>query len=227
MPDPFRRFVSIVASVLCIATAASCSSATPAPAPAQPSKPELWGDMKPVVSVKELMRDMIDPIADNVFDAVSTVTTRGQVIERAPKTDEDWDKIRIGGVTLAEGAYLLKVPRPFAPPGDENNSKGPDAGELSPAEIKAKVEADTVAWNAKIEALRNVGLQVMDIVKRRDVRELWDAADNLDDACESCHIMYWYPNQTALMDKLDRRLNELYGSDMNARKSAPTPTPKK
>jgi len=183
--------------------------------------------MKPVVSVKELMRDMIDPIADNVFDAVSTVTTRGQVIERAPKTDEDWDKIRIGGVTLAEGAYLLKVPRPFAPPGDENNSKGPDAGELSPAEIKAKVEADTVAWNAKIEALRNVGLQVMDIVKRRDVRELWDAADNLDDACESCHIMYWYPNQTALMDKLDRRLNELYGSDMNARKSAPTPTPKK
>ena len=29
----------------------------------------------------------------------------------------DWEKIRIGAVTLAEGVYLLKIPRPFAPPG--------------------------------------------------------------------------------------------------------------
>ena len=61
-------------------------------------------------------------------------------------------------VTLAEGIYLLKVPRPFTPPGDENNTSGPDATELTPAQIKAKLEADPVLWNAKIEALRNVGL---------------------------------------------------------------------
>jgi len=43
-------------------------------------------------------------------------------MEKAPKTDEDWEKVRIGAVTLAEGVYLLKVPRPFAPPGDENTA---------------------------------------------------------------------------------------------------------
>ena len=86
---------------------------------------------------------------------------------------------------LAEGAYLLKVPRPFAPPGDENNSTGPDPVELSPAQIKAKLEGDPVLWNAKIEALRNVGLEVLEIVKKKDAKELWDAADNLDQACES------------------------------------------
>jgi len=166
--------------------------------------------MTPVVSVKELMRDMLDPIADNVFDSVKVVESRKGRVETVPKTDEDWEKIRIGGVTLAEGAYLLKVPRPFAPPGDLNNSTGPDAVELSPDQIKAKVEKDPVEWNARIEALRNVGLEVLDIVKRKDVQELWDASQNLDEACEACHRSYWYPGETpSFYDKLDRRLKDL------------------
>jgi hypothetical protein len=197
----------------------ACSSSKPTPAP--PPASALWGELKPVVSVKELMRDMIDPIADNIFDAVGTVTSAKGVVETAPKTDEDWEKIQIGAVTMAEGAYLLKVPRPFAPPGDQNNSVGPNAPELSPAQIKAKLEADPVEWNARIEALRNVGLEVIDIVKRKDVKELWDASANLDEACENCHKSYWYPGENAqFYQKLNRRLLEFEqgssGSDRTA-----------
>lgn len=170
---------------------------------------QLWGEMKPVVSVKELMRDMLDPIADNIFDAVATFIDAKGTVEHKPTTEEDWDKIRIGGVTMAEGAYLLKVKRPWAPPGDENDSAGPDAVELSPAQITAKVEKDPVEWNARIEALRNVGLQVLDIVKRKDVDELWDASENLDQACEACHRSYWYPGETLdYYRRLDRRMRE-------------------
>jgi len=175
---------------------------------------ELWGDLKPVVSVKELMRDMIDPASDFVFDAVGTVITKGKRIDKIPKTDADWERIRIGAVTMAEGAYLLKIPRPFAPAGDENNSAGPEPAELSPSQIKAKLLADPVLWNAKIEALRNVGLEVMEIVKRKDVNELWDAGENLDQACESCHLEYWYPGERALLKKLDAHLEELFGPRM-------------
>jgi hypothetical protein len=200
--------------------AAACSSSKGQAAPPrsesrgpQPSTPAaLWGDMKPVVSVKELMRDMIDPASDYVFDSIGTIITKGRRVEVAPKTDADWDKIRVGAVMMAEGAYLLKVPRPFAPPGDENNSSGPEPEELSPAQIKTKLEHDPVLWNAKIEALRNVGLEVMDIVRRRDVNELWDACDNLDQACESCHLEFWYPGERAYLRKLDLHLQELYGN---------------
>ena len=171
----------------------------------------LWGDLKPVVSVKELMRDMLDPASDFVFDSIATVQTRQGTVEKLPKTDADWDRIRIGAVTLAEGAYLLKIPRPFAPPGDENNSSGPDPEELSPAQIKAKLEKDPVLWNAKIEALRNVGLEVLEIVKRKDANGLWDASENLDSACEGCHLEFWYPGEKAYLRKLDLRLQELYG----------------
>jgi hypothetical protein len=185
----------------------ACSPAKPNPS--APAPTALWGDMKPVVPVKELMRDMIDPAADYIFDAVKIETTKNGTVERTPKTDQDWEKIRIGAVTLAEGIYLLKVPRPFTPPGDENNSSGTDATELSPAQIKAKLEADPVLWNAKIEALRNVGLEVLEIVKKKNAEELWEAGDNLDQACENCHIQYWYPGDKALLEKVDRGLLEL------------------
>ena len=186
-----------------------CSRSQPNPPPLP--APVLLGDLKPVVSVKELMRDMIDPASDFVFDAVKVESTKTGSVERLPKTDADWDRIRIGAVTLAEGISLLKIPRPFAPPGDENNSRGPEPSELSPAQIKAKLEADPVLWNAKIEALRNVGLEVLEIVKNRKTDELWEAGDNLDQACEACHIEYWYPGDKALLEKVDRGLRELYG----------------
>ena len=197
---------SVAAAVLLVGCP---SSQPPAPAPQTAAQP-LWGDMKSVVSVKELMRDLLDPLSDNIFDAVGSEWSHDQKVERAPKTDADWDKIRIGAVAMAEGSYLLKVPRPFAPPGDDNNSSGPEPMELSPAQIEAKRAKDPVLWDAKIEALRNVGLQVLDVVKRKDVNELWDAAENLDEACENCHLEYWYPGQKALLEKLDRQLEDLY-----------------
>jgi hypothetical protein len=197
------RFVVAIAAL----AAAACSKPKAEPAGASPAR--LWGDLKPVVSVKELMRDMLDPIADNIFDSVKIVETANGVEESLPKTDEDWEKVRIGGTTIAEGVYLLKIPRPFAPAGDLNNSTGPDAVELSPAQILAKVQQDPVEWNARIEALRNVGLEVLDLVKRRDAKELWDASDNLDQACENCHRSYWYPGEDAhFYEKLNRRAAE-------------------
>ena len=202
--------VMVMGSVLFAACSGSKS-----PPPSLPS-PVLWGDLKPVVSVKELMRDMIDPASDFVFDAVKVESSKTGTEERLPKTDADWDRIRIGAVTLAEGVSLLKIPRPFAPPGDENNSRGPEASELSPAQIKAKLEADPVLWNAKIEALRNVGLEILEIVKNRKTDELFEAGGNLDQACEACHLEYWYPGDKALLEKVDRGLRELYDPKTSA-----------
>jgi len=197
--------------VVVSATIAACSSSKPTPTPAQTTA-ALWGDLKPVVSVKELMKYMIDPVADNIFTAVGSTVTKQGIVDVEPKTEEDWDKIRIGAVSLAEGADLLKIRRPFTPPGDENNSTGPDAVELSPAQIAAKVERDPVEWNARIEALRNVALEALDVVKRKDVNELWDVGENLDKACEACHRSYWYPGEGAeVYQKLRRRLEEFRG----------------
>jgi hypothetical protein len=200
---------SLLAGLFAIGVMSSCSdqkSASPQGSAAAP-KADLWGDMKPLVSVKELMRDMIDPASDLVFGSIGTIIIDRNIREIEPKTDDDWQRIRTGAVTMAEGVYLLKVKRPFAPPGDENNSAGAEAPELSPAQIAAK-----------IEALRNVSREVLDIVDRKDKNELWEASDNLDQACESCHLQFWYPNELAFLDRIDKRLDELYGGASKARR---------
>src|SRR4051812_3542906 len=98
-----RTLPAICAGLLALAMLTpACSSSKTTEVP-RPPVLALWGDLKPVVSVKELMRDMIAPASDYVFDAVSTVVSKTGVIEKVPKTDEDWEKIRFGAVTLAEG----------------------------------------------------------------------------------------------------------------------------
>ena len=178
-------------AIACAATSCSKPAPTAAPEPARP----MWGEIQPLVSVKELMNDTIDPIADGIFDAVGSDYDAKTYVEVAPKSNEDWDKIKFAAVSLAESIELLKVPRPLAPPGDENVSSGPNPPELSPAQIKAKIEQDPVLWNAKIQALRNATLEVINIVNKRDVKGLFDAGGDLDQACEACHLVYWYPGE--------------------------------
>src|SRR5579864_3568679 len=104
-----QALATLAAPLLLGSLASTCSSPKPTPSPAPVQ--QLWGEMKPVVSVKELMRDFIDPASDYVFDSISTVITKkGGIIEKFPKTDDDWDKVRFGAVMMAEGVYLLKVP---------------------------------------------------------------------------------------------------------------------
>src|ERR1700759_4761559 len=167
----------------CLAYSGLCVSQCVASKPAAAvSTAPLLGDMKPVVSVKELMSGMIDPIADNIFDAVWWDITPKGIVSFEPKTDEDWDKVKTGAITLAEGIYLLKVPRPFAPAGDVNNSTGPNPPELSPDQIKAKLDKDPVLWEAKIQAMRNASLEIVEVAKKKDPDALFVAMKDVDEA---------------------------------------------
>jgi hypothetical protein len=193
------RLIAIGGILLLVAVATTVCS-KPAPAPPAAAKPALIADLNPLVSVKELMGHMIDPIADNVFDAVWWDNTAQGLVQHRPTTDEDWEKVETGAITIAEGIELLKIPRPFAPPGDLNDSQGPNPPELSPTQIQAKLDKDPVLWIAKIQALRNVALEVLEIVKKKDADALWQAGGDLDEACEACHLEYWYPGDRATVE---------------------------
>ena len=212
------RFRAGLLSVCSLLFVFACSSEKPSPAasnpapaaPAGPIQPPLWGDLKPIATVKELMRDLIDPLSDNIFDAVSIVNTKKGTQEKVPKTEEDWAKLRIGAMAMVEGANLLKIGRAFARPGEDSTDEAAKESELTTEEITAKRDKDPVEWNARVEALRNVGLQVIDIINKKDVAQLWDASDNLDAACENCHRSFWYPKEdTKFYEKLDSRLKDL------------------
>jgi cytochrome c556 len=183
--------------VLLIALASAGCSSKPAPPPV---------DLHGVVTIKELMESVIDPISDNIFDAVTVDVSETGVVETKPVTDEDWAKVRQGAVTLAEATNLLKMPRAVAPPGDKNKSGGPNAPELSPEQIGAKIDENRASWNTHADNLRDEALKVLAIVNARNADALFDAGARLDRVCENCHLDYWYPGdrKSVLEDEAKR-----------------------
>jgi hypothetical protein len=164
----------------------------PDPPPEQPAS-----DLQPILSVKELMEDIVDPVADGVFDAVAVDVGPKGLVETKPTSEEDWIKIKRAAATLAESSNLLKMPRRMAPAGDPSHDLQRGGPELTPAEIEAKVAKDRGRWNMQADALRDEALKVIALVQAKDSDGLFEAGSNIDRACENCHLEFWYPGDKA------------------------------
>lgn len=79
---------------------------------------------------------------------------------------------------------------------------------MAPDEIKAKVDGNKALWNGHAENLRAVGIEVMDIVRRKDTAALFIAGGKLDEACENCHLEYWYPGDRKFLEGREKKFLE-------------------
>ena len=149
-------------------------------------------EFRTTASIEEVMRYMIDPAADAVWDAVVTEVTADGVVETAPETDEDWELLRRHAVTLVESTNLLLMEeRPVAAEGSRSELPGVD---LEPEEIEALLAQDRDAWTQFVGVLHETGVAVLEAATSHDVDGLLVAGDRLDLACETCHVRYWYPS---------------------------------
>ena len=147
--------------------------------------------MRPTATVEELMRSMIDPAADAVWDAVVTEATADGIVETRPETEGDWLRLRGHALTLAEAANLLLIEgRRIAARESRSELPGID---LHPEAIQELVAEDWDGWVETARGLRATGAVVLDAVEARDVDALLVAGTELDLACENCHARYWYP----------------------------------
>jgi len=188
MQTSTRIVAHAIAMVVVVAGAIAVSGCSAKPEATQPPQAPVF---MPVLSVKELMENIVDPQADYVFDAVGSDISPKGVVDIKPTTDEDWTRIQRGAYVLAESSNLLKMTRKMAPEGAANVEPG--GPELTPAQIEAKVKENPALWNSHADTLRTEALKVIDIVKARDADKLLAAGSAIDQACEACHLDFWYP----------------------------------
>jgi hypothetical protein len=151
--------------------------------------------MTRVGAVKDIMEGIIDPSADVVWESVATSITAAGLVEKAPRTDDEWATVQHSALMLAEAANLLKVRgREIARAGDANVKSGPDAPELTPPEIQEKVNRDWDLWISHANRLQETAVEAWQVANARDVNGIVEVGDALDKACESCHLEYWYPD---------------------------------
>jgi hypothetical protein len=177
-----------VASAACI-VAAACSSPTPAASAAKTAAPAQ--DFRLTATIKDLMDGVVDPSADYLWDSVSTIVTRKGVEERRPRTDEDWKNVRRRAIELIEAPNLLIMDgRKVAKPGEKSENPGI---ELGPEDIQQIIDGDRATFIQRAHALQDAGLKALAAIDRKDVDGLSDAGEAIDEACEQCHLKYWYP----------------------------------
>jgi hypothetical protein len=179
-----------------IAAVPACSRSTPPPTPSTTTTAE--APMVPVGTVKDVMKGIVDPTSKAIWDAVGTESGKNGIVEKAPKTDEEWAVVEHSALNLAEAANLLKIPgRHMALPEQANAKSQPDAPELTPAQIEEKVNKDRAAWGAKADALRMTATKAVAAAKAHDKDGILNVGEEIDNACESCHKVYWYPDDAA------------------------------
>jgi cytochrome c556 len=168
-------------------------TASAAPAAAQPAAVEA----SPVGTVKDVMKGIVDPNAMAIWDAVGAETTaNGGVEEKAPKTDAEWAVVEHNALTLAEAANLLFTPgRAMSRPEEANSKSQPDAPELTPAQIEKKIADNRAEWVKHAKDLQATAMKALAAAKAHDKDGLLDVGEAIDSACESCHVVYWYPDE--------------------------------
>jgi hypothetical protein len=174
----------------CSKPAPESAASKPAPEPAAAAPPYHL-----VASIREVMNSVIDPNVDVVWNAVRTVIDHGTPIDYAPANDEEWAAVRRSALTVIEGANLLMMPgRPVAPPGAGSLSPGI---ELAPDQVRALIDMNRNGWNQFARSLQDSVQVAMAAIDKKDAQALFDAGDEIDEVCEACHQIYWYPAPAA------------------------------
>jgi len=154
-----------------------------------PSAPEY----RTTATVKDIMDALVDPGSDYIWDSVETIVSAKGTEEKAPHTDEDWKQVRNHAIMLLEATNLLQIPgRHVAKPGEK--AEDPKV-ELSPDQIEESINKDRASWIKYAHGLHDATMEAFKAIEAKDTEGLLNAGDGIDNACEKCHLQYWYPNE--------------------------------
>ena len=178
-----RRFRPLLCQIALATTIlASCGTETPQ----VPAKP--LPEFQPTASVEDIMRSMIDPAADILWDAVVTTVTDGGIEKIQPETEEDWLPLELSAITLLEAGNLLLIDgRRIV--GERSFLELP-GNDLSSNDTVGLSGADRESWFRLSRELHDAGAELLNAVRTRSVQNLFEGGGRLYVACENCHARF-------------------------------------
>src|SRR3954447_22436209 len=190
--------MSGVSVLLVLATLTAACQAQPAgPAPAGPAADQPF---RPTSTIREVMQSIVAPSAQGLWDSVGRVSDAKGTRDLEPRSAEEWAAVRRHAVSLMESTNLLLIPGRHVARAGQQTLKADDAepgSELPPAEIEKRINQNWAAWTAMAHTLHGSAASMLDAIDKKDVARLESQGSDLDGVCESCHLIFWYPQPPA------------------------------
>jgi hypothetical protein len=165
--------------------------------------PQTAADLLRTATIRDIMESMVDPSGDFMFESVAQIADENGITEKAPKTDEEWAEVRRHAVILLEAPNLLTMEgRQVAPPGEK--AKFPEV-ELHPEEIQKLLDSDRPSFIRRARRLQDAASMALQAIDAKDKDALFRSIENIDKACENCHLYYWYPNDKKAVEAAKER----------------------
>jgi hypothetical protein len=117
----------------------------------------------PVASVKQIMKGIVGPAAQNVFNAVSTTVSSKGVEEKAPQNDEEWEAVGNSVAALVESGNLMMM-----------GSRAVDKSD----------------WIKMSQALIDAGKVALKATEAKSAEQLLAAGEAINTSCDECHRRY-------------------------------------
>jgi hypothetical protein len=180
----------MVAAGLTVYSLAACQSQGKAATPVTPANPP-----QPTLTIKEIMKAMVEPSSQTLWDSVATYVSDKGSETKVPKNDKEWAEVRRNGIVLAEAMNLIVMePRHVAPAGTKSENPG---SELEPDQMETRINQDRAKFAKLARELQDTAVAALKTIDAKDPEALSNAGGDIDAACESCHKTYWYPDKKA------------------------------
>lgn len=129
----------------------------------QPPTTPKTAQLANVATVKQIMNGVVDPASNAVFNAVSSEISAAGIVEKAPQTDAEWQKLGDQAAALAEAGNLLLV---------------------------GGRQIDTGDWTSLSREMTKVSTDVLRATEAKDKDKVFDLGEALYLTCDNCHRKY-------------------------------------
>lgn len=148
---------------------------------------------EPEFSLHHMMKQVVDVQAKRIWAVGNKAFDDVGKPDASLLDEQDWKQVAAASVELRKGALYLKS-HPGLPVtvGDEKVQDAEDPHEAG--RIAAWIKADQPGFTGAADALAGASDTFAKAAATRDVTLLDQAADGLDEVCESCHSRFWYPD---------------------------------
>ncbi len=116
-----------------------------------------------VADVQQLMLSILEPAAEEYWDAVGWIDDVGGTTEIRPGSPEDWDAVRNAAFVVAESGNLLMM-----------DGRAPDDG----------------AWMSMSQAMMAAARTAIAAAEARNEAAVFDAGAEIYYTCTACHATY-------------------------------------